>query len=115
MESVAQWLTTQFEKNPRINQTSLAISIGVAQSAVSNWLRGVSRPEAENCRKLAKYFGVPEQHVLVLAGHLSPNPGLLAETRASYRATRYQPILDLLDELTDEQLEDLRKFLESMI
>jgi len=108
-------LKTQFDRNPRLNQTALALSIKVGQSTISKWLKGLSTPDPPNCRKLANFFNVPEQEVLIAAGHLSPNPGLIADTRATYRATRYQQLLDLLDQLTDQQLEDLRKFLESMI
>ena len=54
-----------------MKQAAVAREIGVVQSMVSRWLRGLAVPEPDNCRRLARLFGESELVVLAMAGHLS--------------------------------------------
>jgi len=112
-----EWLKREFDNRPRMNQTALAISIGVGQSTVSKWLKGLSTPDPENCHKLASFFGVSPDHVLALAGHRKlPDPtGDLAEPRPIYHASPRADLARLVDRLTDDQIRALLKFLESLL
>jgi len=112
--TLSEWLKEQFDHNPRINQTSLAISIKVGQSTVSNWLRGVSVPDPDNCRKLAQFFGIPEERVLTLAGHLSPRQErrkAIAECHAPYGDdVTFQELHHILQQLTPEGRQEVLEY-----
>ncbi len=45
-----------FEKN--LNQQEVADNIGVAQSVVSNWLKGERNPSLSSIKNLSKFFDV---------------------------------------------------------
>ena len=115
--SFNEWLKHEFDNRPRMNQTALAISIGVGHSTVSKWLQALSTPDPEKCHKLASFFGVSSDYVLALAGHRKlPDPtGDLAETRPVYRTGPRADLARLLDRLTDDQVHSLLKFLESLL
>lgn len=51
--------------------SQLASELGVSHATVGRWLNGVDAPSPKSCKKLAEYSGVPLEHVLTLAGHLS--------------------------------------------
>ena len=118
METFRDWLTRQLDQHPDLNQVGLAIKLGLSQSSVSNWLRGIYVPQPENCRKLARFFNVPEKEVLIIAGHLQPNVTsdnhLAAEPRALYHTGPRARLNTLLDRLTDYQIETLATFLETL-
>lgn len=117
MNALSEWLKQQFNQRPRINQTSLAISIGTGQSTVSKWLQGLSIPTTDNCHKIARYFDVPEEEVLTMAGHLQPHvigQHHVAEPRARYHTGPRARLDLLLDNLPDPQVEALITFLEAL-
>lgn len=43
----------------RLNQRWVAAALGVTQGAVSEWIRGISRPTVGNALCLYKLFGIP--------------------------------------------------------
>lgn len=48
----------EYRKKAGLSQTELAEALGIDQSAVSNWERGLSEPTAFNIRRLADILGV---------------------------------------------------------
>jgi transcriptional regulator with XRE-family HTH domain len=50
-----------------------SLKAGLDHAAISRFIRGTT-PSPESCRKLAVFFGVPEDIVLSLAGHKSELP-----------------------------------------
>ena len=72
MDPLASWLRDQCEQR-NVSGTAAAVRAGVNRSAVSAIMHG-QRPGLEVCKALARYFGVPPQYVLTLAGHLPPDP-----------------------------------------
>lgn len=73
MTDLQVWLIAELRKwNLSARQASLGADLGHAQ--VSRYLNG-KRPSAENCRKLARFFGVPEDFLLRLAGYVAPASG----------------------------------------
>jgi transcriptional regulator with XRE-family HTH domain len=66
-----KWLQEMMDRED-LNQTSLALRIGRSQSTVSTWIRGTAVPDMESSIKLASFFGVSKETVLVLAGHMLP-------------------------------------------
>ena len=112
----ADWLNDQLNSKPQLNQVALAINLGLSQSSVSNWIRGLYVPQPENCRKIARFFDIPEDDVLVVAGHRQPLPirdrTHVAEASAAYDITARTRINQLLDNFTTPQLEALLTFLE---
>jgi RNA polymerase primary sigma factor len=63
----SQWLHDQLAQKG-VSRYTLATSVGVTSHAVFKWLRGESVPVRDNCRAIARYFGVPEEDVLQIAG-----------------------------------------------
>lgn len=55
------------ERDLSLRQASLRA--GLDHSAVSRFVNG-TRPTRESSAKLARFFGVPEGYVLLLAGHV---------------------------------------------
>lgn len=120
MITFADWLSSEIKRKPELNQTALAIHIGLSQSTISSWLRGLYVPQPENCRKIARFFNIPDDDVLVVAGHRHPvvigadNSGHLAEPPTPYHIGPRARLDALLDHLTDDQLEALITFLETL-
>jgi len=119
MITFANWLNSELKRRPQLNQTALAINIGLSQSTISSWLRGLYVPQPENCRKIARFFDIPEDDVLVVAGHRQPviighSTTDLAEPPTPYHIGPRARLDQLLDNLTDPQLEALITFLETL-
>ncbi len=66
---VAQWLIEECEAR-ELSWAGASRRAGVDKSTISMIVRG-HRPGLEACRALAAFFGVPTEHALRLAGHLS--------------------------------------------
>ena len=49
-----------------------SLGAGLGATSVYGIIRGVSVPEPETLRKLAAFFGVSDQYLMELAGHLTP-------------------------------------------
>jgi transcriptional regulator with XRE-family HTH domain len=91
-----------------MNQTTLAMHIGVSQSAVSSWLRGASTPGYENCLRLAEYFNAPQDEVLNLAGYAPRQETQeVRESRPDYEDLTFRQLLDLLRQLSPEEREEV--------
>jgi transcriptional regulator with XRE-family HTH domain len=73
MTDFQRWLEGELDKrNLSARKASLGAGLGHAQ--VGRYRNG-KRPSAESCRTLARYFGVPEQFLLRLAGYVAPAEG----------------------------------------
>lgn len=72
--TVSTWLEAQIQ-HVDTNAYGISHVLGVTPRTVYKWLDGTHIPGPLNCRSLARFFGVPEQQVLILAGHVSANPG----------------------------------------
>ena len=116
MITFADWLDSELKRRPQLNQTALAIHIGLSQSTISSWLRGLYVPQPENCRKVAHFFDIPEDDVLVVAGHRQPvaHGTHLSEPPTPYHIGPRARTDKLLDNLTPPQLEALNHFLETL-
>lgn len=82
-ETLSAWLRTHiqlFNTNPY----GITRAIGVTPRTVYKWLDGTHIPSPDNCRKLASFFGAAEHDVLILAGHLSANPGPTQDRPSPY-------------------------------
>jgi len=113
---LAHWLKQQMDQK-NVNALGLSYAINVSHVTIGKWLKGTYTPKPANCRKLAAYFRIPEDKVLLIAGHRKlPNPGGdLAEPLPVYRTGPRADLARLLDRLTDDQIHPLLKFLESML
>lgn len=118
MITFANWLDSELKRRPQLNQTALAIHIGLSQSTISSWLRGLYVPQPDNCRKVARFFDIPEDDVLVVAGHrqsvIIGQDTHIAEAPTPYHIGPRARLDTLLDTLTDPQLESLITFLETL-
>lgn len=64
------WFQTQLN-NRKTNAYGVSHLLDVVPATVYNWLKGENAPNPDNCREIARRFGVPEEDVMILAGHLS--------------------------------------------
>jgi len=116
MDEFPKWLSQQLDKRQDLNQTGLALSLRVGPSTISNWLRGVSNPQPENCRKLARYFHIPEEDVLALAGHISTHKAAqntIAEPRPAYSFDddiTFRELYRILSELTPADRQEVLEY-----
>lgn len=70
MASLSQFLIKKCEDR-NLSFRAAAEGAGLDHNAISRYVNG-SRPARKNCRKLAWFFGVSEEQMLVLAGHMIP-------------------------------------------
>lgn len=110
------------EKNT--NPTALCDALGFAQSAATRWKQG-SVPRDITLRKIADYFGVSVSYLLGVVDDPDPialidpskkEPPLLPLVRELGQQLEALAALgDLVDQLTEEQVEELRRYAEFMI
>ena len=55
----------ELRKKSRLSQQALADQIGVFRNTISNWETGYSQISLENAKKVAEYFGVTIDYLLV--------------------------------------------------
>lgn len=63
------WINTQFAARGNPQQQSVAEALGVGNSTVSKWRKGVNPPDADAAVRAAKHFGRPAHEALRAAGH----------------------------------------------
>jgi transcriptional regulator with XRE-family HTH domain len=61
------WLSDQMQRR-RMSARELARELGIAPATATEWRYRGRIPVPENCRMLARYFGVGESEVLAIAG-----------------------------------------------
>jgi transcriptional regulator with XRE-family HTH domain len=100
-----KWLLEMMERKD-LNQTSLAIHLGRSQPTVSAWVRGTTVPDEESCRKIADFFDVPLDVVLVLAGHMLPGTitTLVREWKFLPGTPQYE-LFRLIDRMSSEEVD----------
>ena len=84
------WLRREL-KARGLTMTECARLVGVSQAAVSNWVRGQRRPDAESIGKLAEVLGLPISVVLNAAV-----PSDSPDKDDQYSASGASPSLELL-------------------
>ena len=64
------WLHGEMDKRGW-NESDLARELKTRPGVVNKWMSGI-QPTTRSCSRIATRFGVSEEYVLMLAGHLSP-------------------------------------------
>ena len=85
-----------------LKQADLAKHLGVAQNTLSNWERGINDIDTDNLMKIADYFSCTTDYVL------GRGPDELDGVRFAFDSLSEKE--DTLDGLSDDQLDDVRKF-----
>ena len=70
-ETLASFLRGECARR-RLSWRAASLGTGLGATSVYSIIHGVSVPEPETLRKLAAFFGVSEQYLMELAGHLTP-------------------------------------------
>jgi transcriptional regulator with XRE-family HTH domain len=96
MTEFQQWLIAELHKR-NLSARAASGGAGIGRTQISRYLSG-GRPSAENCRKLARYFEVPEEFLLRLAGYIKPAVG------EDEFVARLAPLLEDLPESEKEGL-----------
>lgn len=78
---ISSWLKEQMDRN-NINALSLSYALHISHVTIGKWLKGTYTPSPRSCRKIASFFGIPEEDILTIAGHLRTNT--VAESKAPY-------------------------------
>jgi len=107
------WLKNQMDKHD-INALGLSYAIEVSHVTIGKWIKGIYTPNPANCRKLAQYFGVPEDQVLTLAGHRTPRT---AEPQPHYSTTQpsLRQAIQMFRQLDDDDQERILLFMRSIL
>ena len=95
----------EIRKSKKIKQKDIAKYLSVSASTISDWERGKSSPSPEMLKKLADFFGVTVDELL----GRSSDPQLFDDARVER-----PEILDLFDQLTPEQQENLLNYARGM-
>ena len=85
----------------------LALAVVVSPSTLSRWIGGKQTPSPESCQKLAEYFSVPVEEMLILAGHLAPSHNVDIDSLPEFREYALQKYAEELDEDIISMIEDL--------
>jgi transcriptional regulator with XRE-family HTH domain len=102
-ESLSDFLRNECARR-RLSWRAASLGAGLGATAVYGMIHGVSVPEPETLRKLAAYFGVSEQYLMELAGHLTPvAPGHEVDIARALRS-RYR-------DLPPEALREIEDFI----
>lgn len=92
------------------NQAELARRLGVSDSDVSRWLKGIVQPQPPQLRKMTTVLRRPMLELLVAAGHLEPDEAGM-EGVPQVPAPRVADVLDAIaedDRLLPEAKDHLR-------
>jgi len=69
---LAQWLVGQLAKR-HMTAREVALKAGLGHGTIYRYLAG-GQAAPPKCKQLAAFFGVPDEQVLYLAGHIDPPP-----------------------------------------
>jgi transcriptional regulator with XRE-family HTH domain len=97
------------EKEATGNQ--LAEEVGLSQSAISCWERGISYPSIDVCFQLCKVFGVSMDYLLGLSDDKTPLDAVLTEQEKKDIEAGYYVFKDAKD-LTPEQRKQIDQYIE---
>lgn len=93
-EPIASYLREAIDRRG-ITASQLSAYIDVSHVTVGRWIKGEDVPSPENCRKLARYFHIPEDRLLSIAGHRSEAaeaPPRIPYTELLRRAEEEMPV-----------------------
>lgn len=95
----------------RIGQTQkwLAVTMGVKQPSVHDWITGKNKPSTENLKRLSELFGVSSDYLLGISDELNSNtdsgPDVSLAIRERYRRDpSYRLLFDAADNAKPEHL-----------
>jgi transcriptional regulator with XRE-family HTH domain len=85
----------------KLSWRAASLGAGLGATAVYGMIRNVSVPEPETLRKLADFFGVSQQYLMELAGHLSRGqdgePDIGRALRSHYRDLPPEAVSEIED------------------
>lgn len=108
MTPFAEWLDREL-KARRMSKAQLAAYMGKRAQTVYSWFNDDTTPSTAFCREVARVLKVPEQLVLGIAGHVSPEPND-APADPPWLAGLL-PVLRQLDEREARVVDDLAQHL----
>lgn len=96
-----------------ITQTDLARKLGFAKTTINGYFRGISEPDYETLRKLAKFFNVSADYLLGLTE--DPTPVVYREqTPDYYFSTNYPNFANLSEEEKKAVIEETKALTERL-
>lgn len=112
---IRDWLRQQMDER-NINALSLSYGLRTSHVTIGKWLEGTYVPNPKSCRKLAQFFGVPEEQVLTLAGHLHPGR-TVAEAKGDYSTNPpgLGEAINLFRSLTDDDQERILIYMRALV
>jgi transcriptional regulator with XRE-family HTH domain len=99
MTPLARWLAEQMATR-NLSTREASTGAGLDHGAVSRFMTGTV-PAPRTCKKLARFFAVPEEFILQLAGHIEPPPDQtlflkqLAQLTADWTADEKRTLVEL--------------------
>lgn len=88
--------------NAKLSQKELADIIGVNQTAVSQWERGVTSPKYSQVQNLCKVFQVSDAYLLGMIDQKKP-----PTSKADGLTQKQIKILEMMDQMTPEQQDEM--------
>ena len=99
------------ERNTKPNP--VAKELGISSGSVTNWKNGAV-PHSATLKKIADYFGVSTSYLLGVADN--PDPVALVDpSKKEPTATVDPELLSLIDDMTEEELEEMKRYAEFLL
>ena len=92
----------ELRQNAKLSQKELADLIGVNQTAVSQWERGITSPKYSQVQNLCEVFDVSDAYLL---GMINKKKPLTSEV--SDLTQKQIKILEMMDQMTLEQQDEM--------
>ncbi len=87
-----------------MSQAQLARSMGVGETQVSRWRRGLAVPTVHSLQRLAETLGVPRATLDQLAGYPTGGATVMVDIEADGPAADLQPYQTMLAELMEQRV-----------
>ncbi len=92
----------ELRQNAKLSQKKLGALVGVNQTAVSQWERGITSPKYAQIQNLCKIFQVSDAYLLGIVDKIKP-----LTSQASGLTEKQIKILEMMDQMTPEQQDEM--------
>ncbi len=109
-QQFVNWLNEKMDEANR-SVRYVARQLGVAHVTLRSWILGDNAPGTDGVRKLAQFFKVDEDWLLVLAGHRSARPGISDPEREEF----VMWLSSNVDKISRRDMRAVRRMLEELL
>ena len=106
----------QLRNSRKMSQEEFATKIGVSRSTVGMYETGKREPDLETCEAIADFFNVDMDYLLGKSQVANQALSLIEKsTPQTKRDVLKQRVIELLEQLTDEELKEAARYLDYLL